>query len=88
VSGFSRTFAAPVFHRHHSAMPSDTLSLVNPFTALGAIAGPAILTNACSILALGTSNRLARVLDRTRAISRHIGRSSSEDRGQTAASNI
>ena len=40
----------------------------NPFTALGAIAGPAVLTNACSVLALGTSNRLGRVVDRTRIV--------------------
>ena len=40
----------------------------NPFTALTAIAAPAILTNACSVLALGTSNRVARVVDRTRIV--------------------
>jgi hypothetical protein len=40
----------------------------NPFTALTAIAAPAILTNACSVLALGTSNRIARVVDRTRVV--------------------
>ena len=40
----------------------------NPFTALTAIAAPAILTNACSVLALGTSNRVARVVDRTRIL--------------------
>jgi hypothetical protein len=27
--------------------------MINPFAALSAIAGPAILTNACSVLALG-----------------------------------
>lgn len=37
----------------------------NPFTA---IAAPAILTNACSVLALGTSNRVARVVNRTRIL--------------------
>jgi hypothetical protein len=46
----------------------DAPSLANPFAALSAIAGPAILTNACSVLALGTGNRLARVVDRTRAV--------------------
>jgi len=40
----------------------------NPFTALTAVAAPAILTNACSVLALGTSNRVARVVDRTRVV--------------------
>lgn len=40
----------------------------NPFTVLTIIVGPAILTNACSVLSLGTANRLARVVDRTRAM--------------------
>jgi len=43
--------------------PSD-----NPFTALTFIAAPAILTNASSVLALGTSNRFARAVDRARAL--------------------
>jgi hypothetical protein len=41
----------------------------NPFAVLTAIVAPAILTNACSLLALGTSNRVARVVDRTRVLS-------------------
>ncbi len=40
----------------------------NPFTVLTAVVAPAILTNACSVLALGTSNRIARVVDRSRQI--------------------
>lgn len=40
----------------------------NPFAVLSAVAAPAILTNACSVLALGTSNRIARVVDRTRIV--------------------
>jgi Protein of unknown function (DUF2721) len=40
----------------------------NPFAVLTAIVAPAILTNASSVLAQGTSNRLARVIDRTRAV--------------------
>src|ERR1700730_1689052 len=40
----------------------------NPFGVLTAVVAPAILTNACSVLALGTSNRLARVVDRTRVV--------------------
>ena len=40
----------------------------NPFAVLTAIVAPAILTNASSILALGTSNRLGRVVDRTRVV--------------------
>lgn len=40
----------------------------NPFSALSLIVAPAVLTNACSVLALGTGNRLARVVDRSRVI--------------------
>lgn len=40
----------------------------NPFGVLTAVVAPAILTNASSVLALGTSNRLARVVDRTRVV--------------------
>ncbi len=41
----------------------------NPFTSLSLIAAPAVLTNASSVLALGTSNRFARAIDRARALS-------------------
>jgi len=44
----------------------------NPFAALTAVVAPAVLTNACSVLALGTSNRLARVVDRTRAVTAQL----------------
>ena len=47
-------------------MTPDPVS--NPFAVLSAVAAPAILTNACSVLALGTANRLARAVDRTRAV--------------------
>jgi len=40
----------------------------NPFGVLTAVVAPAILTNACSVLALGTANRVARVMDRTRVV--------------------
>jgi hypothetical protein len=43
-------------------------SLENPFAVLTAVVAPAILTNACSVLSLGTANRVARVVDRTRAL--------------------
>ena len=45
----------------------------NPFGVLTSIVAPAILTNACSLLVLGTSNRLARVVDRTRAVGALVG---------------
>jgi hypothetical protein len=40
----------------------------NPFAILTAVVAPAILTNASSILCLGTGNRIARVVDRTRIV--------------------
>jgi uncharacterized protein DUF2721 len=48
------------------------LSHDNPFAVLTAIVAPAILTNACSVLSLGTGNRLARVVDRTRVVAAEI----------------
>jgi len=44
----------------------------NPFAVLTAIVAPAILTNASSVLALGTSNRLGRVVDRTRIVASEV----------------
>ena len=40
----------------------------SPFAVLTLIAAPAVFTNASSVLALGTGNRLARVVDRTRTL--------------------
>jgi hypothetical protein len=40
----------------------------NPFQILTSIVAPAILTNASSVMALGTSNRFARTVDRARAL--------------------
>lgn len=45
---------------------------VNPFAALSLIVAPAIMTNACTVLAMSTSNRLARTADRARELSREI----------------
>jgi len=47
----------------------------NPFAVLTAIVAPAILTNACSVLSLGTSNCLGRVVDRTRVVAGDIAAS-------------
>ncbi len=44
----------------------------SPFAVLTAVVAPAILTNACSVLSLGTGNRIARVVDRTRLIIREL----------------
>ena len=38
----------------------------NPFAVLTTVVAPAVLTNACSVLCLGTSNRIARVVDQSR----------------------
>lgn len=45
---------------------------VNPFAALSLIVAPAILTNACALLAMSTSNRLGRAVDRSRELLREI----------------
>lgn len=44
----------------------------NPFAVLTFIAAPAILTNASSVMALGTSNRFARAIDRGRALAKEL----------------
>lgn len=44
----------------------------NPFAILTAVVAPAVLTNASSVLCLGTSNRIARVVDRTRVVAAQI----------------
>ena len=54
---------------------------INPFEILTMIVAPAILTNASTLNALATSNRLARVVDRIRALSREAEGSAVEDEG-------
>lgn len=44
----------------------------NPFAVLSFIVAPAILTNSSTVLILSTSNRLARVVDRARALSKEL----------------
>jgi hypothetical protein len=44
----------------------------SPFAALSLIAAPALMTNAASLLAMSTSNRLGRTVDRTRSLAREI----------------
>jgi hypothetical protein len=44
----------------------------NPFAVLTAVVAPAVLTNASSVLCLGTSNRIARVVDRTRLVTAEL----------------
>lgn len=45
---------------------------LNPFAALSLIVAPAVLTNASSVLAMSTSNRLARAVDRARELSKQL----------------
>lgn len=47
-------------------------SVASPLAALSLIVAPAILTNASSVLAMSTSNRLARVVDRARDLARQL----------------
>src|SRR6266852_9170130 len=44
----------------------------SPFAALTIVDAPAILTNASSVLCMGTANLLARVVDRTRVVSAEL----------------
>ena len=43
-----------------------------PFSILTVVVAPAVLTNASSVLALGTNNRLARVADRAHAVTAQL----------------
>ena len=47
----------------------------NPFAVLSLMVAPAILTNAASMLAMSTSNRLARAVDRGRELSKQLEQS-------------
>src|SRR5258708_17736839 len=51
---------------------ADPGTLANPFAALTVIVAPAILTNASSVLCMGTANRIARVVDRTRHVAAEL----------------
>ena len=44
----------------------------NPFVVLSYVGGPAILTNAASLLLMSTSNRFARAVDRSRELMRRM----------------
>ena len=57
----------------------------NPFAVLTLIAAPAVLTNASSVLALGTSNRFARALDRQRQLSSMLDAAKTVDSETLAA---
>jgi Protein of unknown function (DUF2721) len=44
----------------------------DPFSILTVVVAPAVLTNASSVLALGTNNRLGRVADRAHAVTAQL----------------
>lgn len=65
---------------HLSMDPSLSQSLTgSPFAALTFIAAPALLTNATSVLLLGTSNRLARAVDRVRFMAEQLAQHTDTD---------
>ena len=51
----------------------QTTTMGSPFAVLTAVVAPAMLTNASAVLSLATSNRLARVVDRHRAVAPKAG---------------
>jgi hypothetical protein len=53
-----------------SSMAIDT----NPFVVLSYVSGPALLTNATSLLLLSTTNRFARAVDRSRHLTDIVAR--------------
>ena len=56
-----------------------------PFAALSLIVAPAILTNACSLLIMSTSNRLARAVDLARERARELEQTPATERGGETA---
>src|SRR5277367_5299267 len=55
-------------------MMEYALASADPFSILTIVVAPAVLTNASSVLALGTNNRLARVADRTHAVTAQLAK--------------
>src|SRR6202789_257456 len=56
----------------------------DPFSILTIVVAPAVLTNASSVLALGTNNRLARVSDRFHAVTAELAKLEPGVRGYDA----
>src|SRR5689334_18796445 len=53
-------------------MPVRMDAQASPLAVLSLIVAPAVLTNAASVLAMSTSNRLARATDRARELARQL----------------
>ena len=54
-----------------------------PFAALSLIVAPAILTNACTLLIMSTSNRLARAVDLARELADQLEEAGPDDLSAT-----
>jgi len=54
------------------ASVENKMITTDPFSILTFVAAPAVLTNASSVLALGTNNRLARVADRAHSVNAQL----------------
>jgi Protein of unknown function (DUF2721) len=67
--GHEITFASA-----EGGMMEYTSVAADPFSILTVVVAPAVLTNASSVLALGTNNRLARVADRTHVLSAQLAK--------------
>jgi len=57
----------------------------NPFAVLTAVVAPAVLTNASSVLSLGTANRIGRIVDRTRILTAELRQLDRRDHPDGAA---
>jgi hypothetical protein len=55
-------------------MMEYTSVAADPFSILTVVVAPAVLTNASSVLALGTNNRLARVADRSHTVTAQLAK--------------
>src|ERR1700721_537266 len=55
-------------------MMEYTSVAADPFSILTVVVAPAVLTNASSVLALGTNNRLARVADRSHIVAAQLAK--------------
>ncbi len=60
-------------------------SVADPFSILTVVVAPAVLTNASSVLALGTNNRLARVADRAHTVTAQLAKPDARDHDVSAA---
>jgi hypothetical protein len=60
----------------------------DPFSILTVVVAPAVLTNASSVLALGTNNRLARVADRTHVLTAQLAKLEPGSRDQVSTAGL